>query len=172
MTGRGEWITPGGDERLRVAWDRGDAASAIGAAFGVSKNAIVGKAHRLGLDARPNPVRPKGTPAVPCPAPVPRSASTLPPLASDALPPAPAAGQRLASLAGAPAIRLESPVQTLTGTGTCSWLTSERPYRYCDEPVFGRLSYCECHAARVYATKGWRQREAADEPVHLPIGVD
>jgi len=173
MTGRGEWLTPAGNERLRVAWDRGDAASAIGAAFGVSKHAIVGKAHRLGLDARPSPII-----RTACDSPPEVPASTLPPLPSE-MHAAPgvsghsreAANETLGPGPSSTTAGVLPPEATL-GSGTCSWLTSERPYRYCDEPVFGRLSYCECHAAQVYATKGWRQRqrEAADEPVHLPIG--
>lgn len=47
-------------EQLRKLWDQGLSASAIGKQLGVSKNAVVGKAHRLKLPPRPSPIR-KGT---------------------------------------------------------------------------------------------------------------
>ena len=52
------------DERidvLRKAWNEGLAASTIAEKLGegISRNAVIGKAHRLGLPARPSPV--KGT---------------------------------------------------------------------------------------------------------------
>lgn len=46
-------------ELLRKSWDAGMTASQIAEvlAEGVSRNAVIGKAHRLGLQARPSPVR-------------------------------------------------------------------------------------------------------------------
>ena len=42
---------------LRDLWTQGHSTAEIGRRLGVSKNAIVGKAHRLDLDARPSPIR-------------------------------------------------------------------------------------------------------------------
>lgn len=45
-------------ERLRAMWTQGKTASVIAEELGgVSRNAVIGKAHRLGLDARPSPVK-------------------------------------------------------------------------------------------------------------------
>lgn len=71
--------------RLRALWAEGHSTAEIGRRLGVSKNAIVGKAHRLDLPARPSPIRrdPAVTAEAARPAPTRRvEGSTLPPLAS------------------------------------------------------------------------------------------
>jgi GcrA cell cycle regulator len=46
-------------ERLKKMWHDGSTASQIADELGgVSRNAVIGKAHRLGLEARPSPVKP------------------------------------------------------------------------------------------------------------------
>jgi GcrA cell cycle regulator len=46
-------------ERLKAMWAKGATASEIAEELGgVSRNAVIGKAHRLGLEARPSPVKP------------------------------------------------------------------------------------------------------------------
>ncbi|MBE1237955.1 global cell cycle regulator GcrA-like protein [Phaeovibrio sulfidiphilus] len=44
-------------ERLKKLWADGLTTGDIGKQLGVSKNAVVGKAHRLGLKARPSPIK-------------------------------------------------------------------------------------------------------------------
>ncbi|WP_408871471.1 GcrA family cell cycle regulator [Gluconacetobacter sacchari] len=43
--------------RLRALWQQGLSTAEIGRQLSVTKNAVVGKAHRLGLEARPSPIR-------------------------------------------------------------------------------------------------------------------
>lgn len=87
------------DERidnLRTMWEKGLTASQIAEELGgVSRNAVIGKAHRLGLKSRPSPVKAgeaakAGKPAA---APAPRPAPAAPPPRPVAIParPAPAA---------------------------------------------------------------------------------
>ena len=63
-------------DRLKAMWSQGSTASMIAEELGgVSRNAVIGKAHRLGLDSRPSPVKPvektvkKPAAAKPAPAP-------------------------------------------------------------------------------------------------------
>ena len=75
------------DERiatLRKMWEGGATASEIATELGgVSRNAVIGKAHRLGLKARPSPVKanekkkpaPTKKPAAPAPKPLPEPRS-------------------------------------------------------------------------------------------------
>src|SRR6476646_7678551 len=69
-------------ERLKKIWHDGATASQIADELGgVSRNAVIGKAHRLGLEQRPSPVKPgeekeakKAAPAAPAaPKPTPKA---------------------------------------------------------------------------------------------------
>jgi GcrA cell cycle regulator len=50
-------------DQLRTMWEKGMTASQIAEELGgVSRNAVIGKAHRLGLQSRPSPVKATETP--------------------------------------------------------------------------------------------------------------
>lgn len=44
-------------EELKKLWDMGITTGEIGKRLGISKNSIVGKVHRLGLEGRPSPIK-------------------------------------------------------------------------------------------------------------------
>jgi hypothetical protein len=75
-------------ERLAALWAEGKTTGQIARELGVSRNAVIGKAHRLGLQRRPSPIKRTAPTVAPLPAlpslpKIPRGARiTLPPLPS------------------------------------------------------------------------------------------
>jgi GcrA cell cycle regulator len=104
-------------EALRGFWAEGHSTAEIGRRMGISKNAVVGKAHRLNLPPRPSPIRRDGEGRLPS---APQPATLTPPSAASAmaaaLPDAVAPGPEAPALeapaleATAPEPRLADPV--------------------------------------------------------------
>lgn len=57
--------TPAQEEKLRDLWSRGESAKAIAGKLSlpgsrvISRDMVIGKAHRMGLPARPSPIKVK-----------------------------------------------------------------------------------------------------------------
>ena len=120
-------------DRLKALWTKGVTASQIAEELGgVSRNAVIGKAHRLGLQARPSPVKanepaeeakPKARPAViakPAPAPAPAAkpaAAAKPAPRPEPVREAPAAAAPATAAPAAPASQPAEPLVRSIGPG-------------------------------------------------------
>jgi GcrA cell cycle regulator len=163
--------------RLRELWDQGLSTAEIGRRLGVSKNAIVGKAHRLDLTARPSPIRrePMARPERPAPA-LRVSAPTLPPLPSAVLPPIAAipSPRPVPSLRPSPPPRpvappppirpVAAPAALRRSAPACCWPIGEpgkRDFRFCDDVSVPGKPYCDEHAKLAYVRIRDRKEDAA-----------
>ena len=98
-------------EQLRNMWEKGLTASQIADELGgVSRNAVIGKAHRLGLKSRPSPVKATDKMAKPVKAAAPKPAA---PVAA----PRPAAPVAPRPVAAAPRPEPKAPVQASDQAG-------------------------------------------------------
>jgi GcrA cell cycle regulator len=170
--------------RLRELWTEGHSTAEIGRRLGVSKNAIVGKAHRLDLTARPSPIRREGSEQTGERRPVPRRVEgpTLPPLASTGVtatvPPDPAPRQILPVAmipmpqpAAAPRpVQVAPPRMQAVASRpygrivTCCWPIGEpgtRTFHFCDDRSEPGKPYCGEHAKLAYVKVRDRREDAA-----------
>ena len=156
--------------RLRALWAEGLSTAEIGRRMGISKNAVVGKAHRLNLPARPSPIRCEGAVSAPRPqAPRRVTRPTLPPLATASTPPqiitAPLS-QPPAPPASVPRVVSSRPAATTFRAirpQACCWPIGEpgtKSFRFCDATATQGKPYCQEHAALAYVKVRDRRDEA------------
>jgi len=150
---------------LRGLWAEGLSTAEIGRRLGISKNAVVGKAHRLDLSPRPSPIR-RQERAPGAPPPAPRAVGpTLAPLPARPVPAAvpvpvavapilkPATPRRLAAVAAPPA-----------RVSACCWPIGEpgKPsFHFCDAVAVQGKPYCAEHAQLAYVKIRDRREDAA-----------
>ena len=154
--------------RLRALWAEGHSTAEIGRRMGISKNAVVGKAHRLNLSARPSPIRRvPGAPQVPrAPRPAPMRAVERVPFpqrnfsvvtAGQVMRPvSPPQPRPVATPTPPPAPRLSN--------ATCCWPIGEpgKPgFTFCCDRALAGKPYCEAHAAQAYVRAKPKQEDAA-----------
>jgi GcrA cell cycle regulator len=157
-------------QRLRDLWDEGLSTADIGRRLGLTKNAVVGKAHRLDLPARPSPIRRDGQPR-PVYVRKPRILrETLPPLLSCLSSPTPPPEPRKAFI---PRIKNpEAPMSRPTAAKSvfvgppkpCCWPLGDprdrENFRFCMDPSEPGKPYCPDHVKLAYM-KVERRDEAA-----------
>lgn len=163
--------------RLRGLWAEGHSTAEIGRRLGISKNAVVGKAHRLDLPARPSPIRRDGERKPRRQAPRRGSGPTLPPLSCTQHAPlseqlstttSPRLIERLvpSTPRPAPAVVLRpTPVPKTYGrVYPCCWPIGEpgtREFRFCDADSMPGKPYCAEHAQLAYVKIRDRRDDAA-----------
>jgi GcrA cell cycle regulator len=126
-------------ELIRL-WEAGHSASHIGKVLGVSKNAVIGKAHRLKLPPRPSPIRRSATPRAPRAAPVPKRVPKMP---------------------ARPIMRA---ARAHGGASSCLWPIgdpSTPDFHFCGAQAEPGKPYCLEHCARAYVTRPRGESQAA-----------
>jgi len=138
--GRRIWETDWDDQQiaqLRKLWADGLTTSQIGAVMRLSKNAIIGKVHRLGLPSRPSPIkRGAAHPAI-------ERRSDSPAMKSTAHIIQLHTPQPMQRVALAPA--------KYQSVKDCQFpVTAHAPYRFCDAPAAPGRVYCTRHVEVCY----------------------
>lgn len=162
---------------LRGLWAEGLSTAEIGRRMGISKNAVVGKAHRLNLPARPSPIRrvPGQLPPARAPRMTPRPAMPRPmpflpvqrPMGQSAFRSGQATTvEQQAFSAPRPAQPTPAPrSQPLRfGNSSCCWPIGEpgtSGFRFCTSSAIAGKPYCEEHAAQAYVRAKPDRREDA-----------
>ena len=158
-----EWT----NDRIRELgrlWSEGHSTAEIGRRMGISKNAVVGKAHRLDLPARSSPIRTSGSPRpprAPRRQPVPKLADTVP-LSSLGEASVPTPVEPIAPAVAPPPRVAIAPRRG--GSHPCCWPIGEPgtpAFRFCDDPAPLGVPYCDEHARLAYKPRC--RRGATDE---------
>lgn len=150
---------------LRQLWAEGHSTAEIGRRMGTSKNAVVGKAHRLNLKARPNPIK----------APVPGKVKVvrviaLPVLASEAEPEPPPPPAHVVII---PAT-LPTGERIYARARICCWpigTPKTKAFRFCDHPALVNKPYCDSHTQLAYV-KDTRNHRRVNEPTPPSFSAD
>ena len=159
-----EWT----DERidlLKQLWGQGLTASQIAERLGgVNRNAVIGKAHRLGLSSRPSPIR-GGVSTGPR---APRKRSSVAAAAATVRPAMPATSGAVTTQSAAPAEPVREPAPkpaprrvATGGTKACMWPVGdpkEQNFHFCEAPAEPGRPYCAAHCSQAYQR---RSEEAA-----------
>jgi GcrA cell cycle regulator len=161
-------------QKIRALWAEGHSTAEIGRRMGVSKNAIVGKAHRLVLPPRPSPIRrDSAAPRPPKRPAIPRfSGPTLPQMANPAPLPAPLLrAEEPRPLRPIVPVEVKPVIRPVASVGrsssrlvVCCWPIGEpgtSEFHFCDAPALSGKPYCAAHAQVAYVKVRDRREEAA-----------
>ncbi|TCN30314.1 GcrA family cell cycle regulator [Sinorhizobium americanum] len=167
------------DERiaeLRKLWKDGWSASAIAREMGSSRNAVLGKAHRLHLDDRSKKaLKPQAAPRERAPAfPLRRRAALAAPQPAAPQPAAPPACVETLPRVD-PALRPEPLLKRIIDRdwrahGECRWPVDGEgaDTRFCCAPAGAESSYCSYHRQLARGTGTASERNVAPLPVFSP----
>jgi GcrA cell cycle regulator len=139
-------------EELRRLWGQGQTASRIADLLGgVTRNAVIGKAHRLGLRGRPSPIRRDENGVAARPAPLPRVSVPAPAAIKAELPPA-----DVPRNTPMPAPAASQPKAAHGGARGCSWPMGDPKqagFHFCGSEAVPGRPYCASHCGMAYQRK-------------------
>jgi GcrA cell cycle regulator len=157
-------------EELKKLWSEGLSASQIAKQLGgVTRNAVIGKVHRLGLSGRATPSRPArrtvkpSRPRTPAATTAPARAVARPaPSATPAAAPAPVEPAVLPSGEFATVLTLRESM--------CKWPIgdpSQSEFRFCGRKADTGQAYCHAHSDMAYQPSQKRRRRNSDASAAL-----
>lgn len=163
------------DERiaqLKAGWEGGKTASQIAEQLGegVTRNAVIGKAHRLGLESRPSPVKAgEDTEA----AVVTRATTVAPVPPAAAAPPAVAAPVAARPVAKKPARTGKAAKTSLLDLNEkiCKWPIGhpgDSDFHFCGKPSQAGFPYCTEHCLQAYQAQLPRRDRDRRPPPQMP----
>lgn len=159
------------DERiaqLKAGWEGGMTASQIAEQLGegVTRNAVIGKAHRLGLEARPSPV--KGGDEAEAAAPAPVVAVALAPPAPPAAAPMPARAVAKKPLRAGKAAKTSL---LDLNEKVCKWPIGhpgDADFHFCGKASQAGFPYCTEHCLVAYQAQLPRRDRDRRPPPQMP----
>ena len=159
-----DWTTEAIDQ-LRAFWAEGHSTAEIGRRMGISKNAVVGKAHRLNLPARPSPIRREAERAEASPRPVPQPRRPVAaPAPAPLREPAPVRRLDVAPPAAPPPPAMVVRPFPRAAARSCCWPLGEPgtpDFRFCTVSATPGKPYCAEHASVAYVRVRERREDAA-----------
>ena len=143
-------------EVLKTLWNEGLSASQIaGRLGGVTRNAVIGKVHRLGLSGRAAPAKPKAVKPDPAPEPARTPVRPRPSVQMD-----PATwGEGRATV-------------TTIGANDCKWPIGDpagADFHFCGQGAAGGKPYCAYHSSLAFQPNSARRERTRKAPAALPV---
>ena len=155
-------------EILKKLWAEGLSASQIAKQLGgVTRNAVIGKVHRLGLSGRATPSRPQRRTVTRSSRPRESAATTRArskpsaprtPVVKAAPPPPPLEAEKMANGEYATVLTLKESM--------CKWPIgdpAETTFRFCGRKSGPGQAYCEAHANMAFQPQSKRRRKPSDD---------
>lgn len=156
------------DEKVKLLvqlWETGQSITQIGKALGMTRNAVVGKAHRIGLAKRASPIMRSDKPAQPRPAAAHQPAAPPAPRAQVQVKHEPAATPAASAGPGQQNQLTPAMLAALTpSTGPrCKWPIGDpksAEFDFCEGVALPGKPYCAQHCAMAYTN--WNPESAVE----------